>query len=161
MISWKDCIPESIKTFKSKETPLHWMLKRLLGLKNDMGFFYPNLVKIAEVVLSTPVTNAWPERGVSALKRIKARLRNRIKNDMLNTLLQVKVNGPELKDKKTNIIIKHATAAYLKKRKRRKIPNLHKEVVSLSDDNQTKKAINILCKDSTSSDTDSESELDF
>ena len=33
MISWKDCIPESIKTFKSKETPLHWMLKRLLGLK--------------------------------------------------------------------------------------------------------------------------------
>ena len=133
------------------------MLKRLLGLKNDMGFFYPNLVKIAEVVLSTPVTNAWPERGVSALKRIKTRLRNRIKNDMLNTLLQVK----ELKDKKTNIIIKHATAAYLKKRKRRKIPNLHKEVVSLSDDNQTKKAINILCKDSTSSDTDSESELDF
>ena len=51
---------------------------------------------------------------------------------------QVKVNGPELKDKKTNIIIKHATAAYFKKRKRRKIPNLHKEVVNLSDDNQTK-----------------------
>ena len=74
---------------------------------------------------------------------------------------QVKVNGPELKDKKTNIIIKHATAAYFEKRKRRKIPNLHKEVVSLSDDNQTKKAINILYKDSTSSDTDSESELDF
>ena len=78
------------------ETPLEWVLKKLIRNRSEMGYFYPTLVRLAEVVLSFPVTNAWPERGVSAMKRIKTRLRNRLKNDMLNTLMQWKINGPPL-----------------------------------------------------------------
>ena len=53
------------------------------------------LSKDREVTLSAPITNAWPERGASAIKSIMAQLRNRLKNDMLNSLLHILVNGPE------------------------------------------------------------------
>ena len=52
-------------------------------------------MQLAEVTLSSPITNAWPEMGANAIKRIKTRLRNRLKNDMLNSLLHISVNGPE------------------------------------------------------------------
>jgi hypothetical protein len=55
----------------------------------------PNLVKIAEVALSMPVSNAWPERGASAVKRIKTRLRGSLRNRMLNSLMMLTINGPE------------------------------------------------------------------
>ena len=32
---------------------------------------YPLLSHVAGICYSAPVTNAWPERGVSAVKRIK------------------------------------------------------------------------------------------
>lgn len=59
---------------------------------------YQELVNIAKIVVCLPVSNAWPERGGSAIKRIKTRLRNSLKNDMLAALLQVSINGPELQD---------------------------------------------------------------
>ena len=34
---------------------------------------YPLLSHVAEICFSAPVSNAWPERGVSAVKRIKTR----------------------------------------------------------------------------------------
>ena len=58
----------------------------------------PCLLELAEVCLSLPVSNAWPERGASAIKRLKTGLRSTLKNDMLNSLLQVSINGPEVKD---------------------------------------------------------------
>lgn len=58
----------------------------------------PCLLELAEVCLSLPVSNAWPERGASAIKRLKTRLRSTLKNDLLNALLQVSIDGPEVKD---------------------------------------------------------------
>ena len=58
----------------------------------------PCLLELAEVFLSLPVSNAWPERGASAIKRLKTRLRSSLKNDKLDALLQVSINGPEVND---------------------------------------------------------------
>jgi hypothetical protein len=39
---------------------------------------------------------AWPEKGASKVKIIKTDLRNRLKNDMLEGLMHLTVNGPDL-----------------------------------------------------------------
>ncbi|WAR15744.1 hypothetical protein MAR_005849 [Mya arenaria] len=52
-------------------------LKRLVSL----SYFYPILSDLAEIILSLPVSNAWPERGASAVKRIKTRLRTSVENE--------------------------------------------------------------------------------
>ena len=39
-------------------------------------------------------SNCWPERGGSAIKRIKTRMRSRLSGDMLNALMLVSINGP-------------------------------------------------------------------
>ena len=41
-----------------------------------------------------PVTNAWRERGASAVKRVKSRMWSTMKNDLLNSLLHLSINGP-------------------------------------------------------------------
>ena len=46
-----------------------------------------------------PVTNAWPERGASAVKRMKTRSRRSMNCDLLNALLTISINGPALKTK--------------------------------------------------------------
>ena len=46
--------------------------------------------------MSLPISNAWPERGASAVKRVKTQLRSRIKNDMLQALMQVSIYGPNI-----------------------------------------------------------------
>ena len=45
-----------------------------------------------------PVSNAWPERGASALKRLKTRLRNSLKKEMHESLLHIAINGPPVKE---------------------------------------------------------------
>ena len=49
---------------------------------------------VAELAQSIPVTNAWPERGGSAIKRIKTTLRNRLADKMLDSLLHLSINAP-------------------------------------------------------------------
>ena len=71
----------------------------------------PLLAKVAESIVAIPVSNVWPERGASALKLIKSRLRSTIKNDLLSALMQIHVNGPELGTKKFDNLI---TAAITK-----------------------------------------------
>ena len=139
--SWKSVIPPSInnKNSKGKQTststtatatkpgssfqntctPLEWALQRGMKCKSDYGYFYPALVDLAEVALSAPFTNAWPERGASALKRIKTRLRNRTKNDMLNALLQVSVNGPATGTPEAKVVVQQAVTKWLQKKSRR------------------------------------------
>ena len=100
------------KTQKTSEsstpTALEWSLKRVFRLKSELGYFYPKIVQLAEVTLSAPITNAWPERGASAIKRIKTQLRNKLKNDMLSSLFHISVNGPETGANKTKDIIRKA-----------------------------------------------------
>ena len=94
MDSWKQEIPEGMNE-SHLETAPKWCLKRLISLKTTNSTVFPALAKTAEVCLSMPVSNAWPERGCSALKRIKTRLRNRL-GVMLQALLMSSVNGPQV-----------------------------------------------------------------
>jgi hypothetical protein len=56
----------------------------------------PKLTRLAELVLTIPVSNAWSEKGASKVKIIKTDLRNRLKNDMLEGLMHLTVNGPDI-----------------------------------------------------------------
>ena len=67
-----------------------------------------------------PVSNAWPERGASALKRLKTRLRNSLKKEMLESLLHISLNGPPVKE--SEAVINKAVALWKAKKHRRKLP---------------------------------------
>lgn len=66
-------------------TSTEWLLTKLCSI-SSFKVMFPNLVKLAAVTQGLPVTNAWPERGTHALKRIKTRLRNSLKDDMQKLL---------------------------------------------------------------------------
>ena len=65
-------------------------------VQHEYSYRYKELLQFAKIVLSAPITNGWLERGAITLKRIKTRLQNRFKNDTLDPLLQISINGPEL-----------------------------------------------------------------
>ncbi|XP_077989771.1 zinc finger protein 862-like [Glandiceps talaboti] len=44
----------------------------IMKQRNAIEDEYPNLCKLAELALLVPMSNAWPERGASCLKRIKS-----------------------------------------------------------------------------------------
>ena len=90
-------------------------------------------MKIIEVVHSAPLTNAWPERGASALKRIKTRMRSRLKNDILNTLLMISINGPNAKSKQCEELCNEVAKRWKKKKDRRKIPVAPKKHVQVNE----------------------------
>ena len=74
-----------------------------------------------------PVSNAWPERGASAVKRLKTRLRNSLKKDMLKSLLHITINGSPVE--KAEVLINTAVAMWKDKKKRRKLPSSHLELL--------------------------------
>lgn len=80
---------------------------------------FPNLVKLAAVPQSLPLTNAWQEWGTCALKRIKTRLRNSLKDDMLECLLQVSINGLLVSESRD--VVSNALGLWLQE-KNRKLP---------------------------------------
>lgn len=89
-------------------------------MRTDFGHFYLKLVWIAEIILSLPVSNAWPERGASAVKRIKSRLQSSMSNQMLEALLQISINGPAVSEAED--LVKEAVKTWSKTKKRRKLP---------------------------------------
>ena len=116
----KPKVPSDIREGKGKSTSTEWCLNYLLSLSVYRQFF-PRLTFIAEVAASLPVTNAWPERGASALKNIKTKHRNRIKNDMLEALLHVSVNGPDSNSVGAEKIVKQAVSNWLACKERKKL----------------------------------------
>ena len=112
---------------KSIFNPVVWLLKYMMKNKHQFQLF-SQLVYIAEVCLTLPVSNAWPERGFSAMKIVKTRLRSSLKNDMLNSLLQVLINGPEVA--KSGAIIKAAVKIWLADKKRYKTSQQPKKVTN-------------------------------
>ena len=66
-----------------------------------------------------PVSNAWLERGTSALKHLKTHLRNTLKKNMLESLLHISINGPPLKE--SEAVINKAVALWKEKKHRRKL----------------------------------------
>ena len=75
-------------------SPTEWILRKMVREQASLELSYSFLVDSAKICLTQPISNAVVERGASAVKRIKTRLRNRMKNDMLSMLLHVSVNGP-------------------------------------------------------------------
>ena len=65
-------------------------------MQHEYGHHYKELLQFAQIVLSAPMTNAWLKRAANAIKRIKTRLQNRLKNDTLDSSLQISINDPEL-----------------------------------------------------------------
>ena len=73
-------------------TPTELALHQMLSQRATYEHFMPLLIQIAEVCLSLPVCNAWPERGASVVKKLKTRLRSTLKNDTLEALMQISMN---------------------------------------------------------------------
>ena len=91
-------------------------------LKNQ-GIFHPSIFEeilfVAEVGLSLPCSNAWPERGGSVINITKTKFRNRLNNEMLNSLSQVSINAPESNQCSDNV--KSAVDNWLKQKSRKKL----------------------------------------
>ena len=98
------------------ETQTEAVLKKLL----QMGTLFPLLASFAEAILSLPIMNAWPERGASSIKRIKTRLRPRLSNKMLESLLYISINGPEVSTEECEQLIRAAVDLWLNQKKRKK-----------------------------------------
>ena len=86
LLSLRSQLPPEIarpSTLCKRKTPTEWLLEHMLSMQSTYRNLCPCLLELAEVCLSMPVSNAWPERGVFAMKRLKTRLRSSMKNDML------------------------------------------------------------------------------
>ena len=116
----KNRLRKSQKLRRDTNRQQNGVCKRLIILKQGLQFEL--LPQIAEIASSLPMSNVWPERGVSCLKRLKTRLRSRIKVDMLNTLMLISINGPDLYSPECNELIKSAAPLWNKKKNRRKLP---------------------------------------
>ena len=88
--SFKDNIKSN--KLKLKCTATEWGFRTIL---RDFGETseYPLIVEIA---LITPVSNAWPKRGASAVKRIKSCIRSKMPNNVLRSPLFINLNGSDL-----------------------------------------------------------------
>jgi hypothetical protein len=103
-------------------TPTEYCLQHILQLVTPFGPSFPMLSKLAEVILSMPVSNAWPERGASAVKRIKTRLRNRISNKMLETVMHVNINGADPTSTDAEEVVTQSVQLWYEAKQRRKLP---------------------------------------
>ena len=77
MITWKQDLPLECNPSESpcKVTATEWCLQRICSLSH----FYPQLSNVADIMISTPASNAWPKRGASFVKRVKTRFRFNLK----------------------------------------------------------------------------------
>ena len=93
LLTWKEeiakeCYPLDVPC---KVTAMEWNLHRICKL----SYFYPQLSNVTDIMLSTPVSNARPERvEADCVKQIKTRFRSKLQNYLLQALLQVSKNGP-------------------------------------------------------------------
>lgn len=123
LLHWKEnYLLQAIREGEGSTTATDWCLSRLLQPTHHSHC--PMLSFIAEVCLSCPVSNVWPERAASVLKWQKNRLCSRIKNDLLNLLLQMSINGPNQGSKELPPLIQDMVAGWLKEKNRRKLKKL-------------------------------------
>ena len=66
-------------------------------------------------------TSCKPERGAGAANRIKSRMRSKMKNDFLNSLLHISINGPPANRKEADQLLERVCNAYANE-KHKKIP---------------------------------------
>ena len=118
----KPNIPNEIKMGKSSTTSTQWFLNQLVRAKSEYQPFFGELLLIAEAAITLPVSNAWPERGASALKIVKNRCRSRLHNVMLESMLHIKINGPAVGTPKMASLVAKAVQNWLDRKNRKKLP---------------------------------------
>lgn len=84
-------------------------------------------------MLSTPVSNAWPVRGASCVKRVKTRFPSTLKNDMLQFLLQVSINGPANGTNDSKGLIERSVKAWSSAKNRRQ-PRARQDTADLQSE---------------------------
>ena len=89
--------------------PAEWCMSQLMKQGSTFTSLLPLLGKITEIALTMPINNAWPERGGSRVKLIKTRLRSRVTNEMLESLLNISLNGPEANSPDCDALVKKTT----------------------------------------------------
>ena len=137
-VEWKSFKFELVDEWKSKDefkaaakttTPTEWVLHCLITMKETHSQVYPMLNRIAEVCTIMPVSNASPERGVSALRRVKRRIGSRIKNYLLEALMQVSINGPAVSSKEESQIVDRAVKRW-NQVLRRRLPKVRRSTLT-------------------------------
>lgn len=129
MLTWKQDLPEECYPSVSpcKVTATEWCLQWICSLSH----FYPKISDVADIMLSTPVSNAWPERGASCVKRVKTRFRSTLKNDMLQSLLQVSINGPANGTNDSKGLIERLVKAWSTAKNRRRLSRSRQDTAVL------------------------------
>ena len=119
-IDWqkKNIIPTK-KEKMTDVTSTEFALQKMLTESHIYSDTLPTILYIAEVILSLPITNAWPERGASAVKRLKTRLRSSMKNDILESLLHITINGPEMFSEQFETLINKAVTVWHERHRRK------------------------------------------
>lgn len=111
----KPNLPETVKLAEDKITPTEWLLLQLRR-RTVLKELYPELLYIVEVIVSLPVSNAWPERGASTLKALRTRLMNRLSTSMLESLLHISINAPDLTSVQGQKLVKLASSLGCRRR---------------------------------------------
>lgn len=89
-------------------SPTEFVLKKVVREQAVIGIEYPTIVSMATICLCQPLSSALVERGASALKRVKTRLRSRLGNDVLSSLMHISCNGPKMGTENTKMILLEA-----------------------------------------------------
>ena len=133
LVKMKTEIEDSKDQIQSTST--EFVLQNILKLRTPQEHVFPKLAQLASVILTLPVSNAWPERGASALKRVKTRLRNRLSNRMLASLLHVAINGPPVEE--ADQLISQCVTAWYQVKSRRKLHSGPKPITNISCKSQS------------------------
>ena len=92
------------------------MLKQICGDNNFDE--YPIINSIAKIAFIITVSNAWPERGGSTIKRIKTTKKSALKSDALNALIMTSINGSICGTPEALYLIKQASISFGEQTKR-------------------------------------------
>ena len=142
-------------------SPAEYAILRLNKQAAQYKHCFPLLAEMAQKIIVIPVSNAWPERGISKVKLIKTRLRNRLNEPIMNALLHISINGPPMSESKP--LIEKCVDAWNSSKKRRKVCKLPATSVNEqpSDEEQALLDVAVKCLDIADDGTDeSESESD-
>ena len=87
-----------------------WLLKQIcVANKIDE---YPIITSITEIAFITRVSNAWPERIGSTIKRIKINKRSALKSGALKALIMISTNDPKCETPEASYLIKQTSILF-------------------------------------------------